>query len=229
MESGKKQIKLHGLQRSGTNYVNALLSNSLHNIDILVNRAGWKHGPYCAPWSLGYEVDVIVVAKNPYSWLVSLYKYWRSTNVGMDLSGVEFDQFVRNRAIFEEQQGAPVLYRAVNPVQHWNNMHFHWLSIRMQRKRTLIVPYELSMTRPSMVVEMVAEELGLPIGTFTPIEGVVEPSQEKAVTSEIRFDPKYYHDKKYMEYFTKDLLDFVNKELDKEVMSILDYQYEEVE
>ncbi len=78
------EIKIHGLQRSGTNYL-AYLINQNFDAKALVNAGGWKHGPYMAHWELGREVHVAVITKNPYAWLVSLYNYWgpkRAKNIG---------------------------------------------------------------------------------------------------------------------------------------------------
>ena len=141
LDPSTEYIKIHGLQRSGTNYVSHLINENFENTKVLVNTGGWKHGFYMAPWVLGKEVHVVVVVKNPYAWLVSVYDYWttRRLNVGPDLRGVPFTDFVRNRIYFEKQRDVPYLFRASNPVQHWNDMCFHWTSILFNENRIRII------------------------------------------------------------------------------------------
>jgi len=40
-----KIVKIYGLERSGTNYLQWLLEHNLEGIDIFTNQLGWKHGP----------------------------------------------------------------------------------------------------------------------------------------------------------------------------------------
>ena len=112
-------IKIYGLQRSGTNWLGFLIQENFKDVRVLVNEGGWKHGYYIIPWSLKKEVDIISIIKNPYSWLVSVYNYWgpdRKKNIGPNLKGVDFDTFVRNRYLGEQQKGIPFIMRAKNPV-----------------------------------------------------------------------------------------------------------------
>ena len=64
-------VKVHGLLRTGTNYVSALLGE---NLDVWVlgpEKGGWKHGPI----EQADDVSVVVVVKNPYTWLESFYQW----------------------------------------------------------------------------------------------------------------------------------------------------------
>jgi hypothetical protein len=225
---GIEYVKIHGLQRTGTNYLAQLINENLENTQAMMNAGGWKHGHYCAPWTLGREVHVVTITKNPYAWLVSLYNYWKHNPVGPNLDLVTFPQFVWGRAIFEESAGTPFLLRAENPVQHWNDMNFHWLTIRMNEKQSLVIPYEALLFNAEGVTEGIGQNLGLKrkAEPFCDCLKVCEPGDETPKLSEEDWSNKnYYVDEGYLDLYSNDLLKFVNKELDPEVMSMLGYRY----
>lgn len=225
LKNDVEYIKIHGLQRSGTNYVQFLLNENLET-EVLANIGGWKHGPYCFPWSLYQEVHIIVVVKNPYYWLFSLYNYWKEKKLGMNLENCFFNQFLRSNTFFEQGKGIPCLYRASNPVQYWNNMNFHWCSIRMNTKKLLIIPYEAALENPEEIVNLISEELKINKKTnFKLTTKKLEPNGEKYNFGE-DFDRSIYEKKKYLEFFDNESIEFVNNELDKELMNLLRYNYE---
>ena len=230
LDPNVEYIKIHGLQRSGTNYISHLIDTNFKNAKSLVNLGGWKHGFYAAPWFLGKEVHVIMITKNPYSWLVSMFRYWgpdKKLRIGPNLEGVTFDEFVRNRCIFERQRDIPFLYRSTNPVQHWNNMNFHWMSIRMNLKNVFVMTYEslterthltLSNIETAFKLERVNEEFSDCDKTFQPTGEITKPTDQ-------RWNKDYYKKAEYLDMFSQDLLDFVNDQLDLDVMCKLEYDY----
>ncbi len=223
-------VKIYGLQRSGTNFVSDIINKNFENTQVLVNYGGWKHGHYAAPWTLGQEVNVAVVAKNPYAWLVSIYNYWgpnRKKNIGPDLTGVPFDEFVRNRVYFEYQKSIPYLIRASNPVQHWNNMYFHWSSIRLGDKRICMIAYEAFLADPAYNIEILGKVLKLnPKAETLVSDKVLEPAGEKPKEgSEFWKDKEYYLSQDYLKMYTPKLIEFVNDQLDIELMLQFGYDY----
>jgi hypothetical protein len=227
-ESDIEYIKIYGLQRAGTNYLAMLVNDNFRNVESLINVGGWKHGHYYAPWVLGQEVHVLTITKNPYAWLSSLYKYWTNNpnRVGPNLTGVSFDQFVRSKTEFERQDGIPFLYRAQNPVQFWNDMNFHWMSIRLKEKKALVIPYEAILMNGAGVMESVGKELGLiPLPSFTDTSWSVLPSEEKPKIGETLADREHYLKEKYLDEYSPETLGFINSQLDKEVMAALGYAF----
>lgn len=222
-------IKIHGLQRTGTNYLAHLINENFQNTKVLVNLGGWKHGHYQAPWAIGEEVDVLVIAKHPYSWLVSMFNYWgpdKKLRIGMDLRGVSFDQFVRNRVIFEMQRDIPYLFRSKNPIQHWNDMYFHWMSIRLNTHKIYFVTYETLLTNSVELLENIGKTFGLTpqTKTFQNFDSTFTPAGESLRPNEERFTRRdFYLKHEYLKHYTPELLDFVNQELDLEVLGQYDY------
>ena len=232
LEKHTKYIKIYGLQRTGTNFITDLINRNFQNTKVLVNIGGWKHGTYAAPMILGQEVDILVVSKNPLAWLRSMYEYWgpnRERNIGPDLRNVAFEQFVKSPVVFEKQKDIPYLFRAANPVQYWNNMYFHYLSIFTEQKRCIAISYEsvLSDFYKSMLklsdffdLEPVSEDL-----EFTQEQKEFIPSSETPKTKDQPFSKlEYYKQRGYMKYYSQDLLEFVVNQLDREVLSKLGYQ-----
>ena len=230
LDNNTEYIKIHGLQRTGTNWLSHLINENLENSKALVNLGGWKHGHYHAPWMLGREVHVVAIAKNPYSWLISMYNYWgpdKKLRIGPDLAGVSFEQFVRNRVIVERQRDVPFLFRASNPVQYWNNMNFHWSSLRLNTKGLCFVTYEKLLKNTEGSLTDISESLGIKLKpreieksdvTFVPSGENIKPSKEK-------FSKKdYYTSGGYMDQYTPDLLRFVNEELDLDLMVSFGYE-----
>lgn len=224
-------VKAYGLQRSGTNYVTHFINENFENVKVLVNLAGWKHGPYAAPWILGQEVHVVAIAKNPYAWLVSLYKYWgpeSKINIGPDLDGIAFEEFVTCKVYFEKTKNIPYLLRASNPVQHWNNMYFHWSSIRLVEKQICLISYEKLLADPTGSLDILSKIFGFKAKFETALvcDKILEPSGEDSKLSTESWTGKtYYDNQSYLEYYTPELIEFVNKELDIEMMLQFGYDY----
>lgn len=221
-------IKIHGLQRSGTNYLTALIKSNFKDVEVWVNKGGWKHGTWRPT---DKHAHIAVISKNPYAWLHSVYRYWgeeRFCNIGPDLREVPFEQFVTSRLICEQQRAVPYLMRAANPVQFWNNQYFHWLSCRPQNANSIHIQYEAlleDVRRPlleimrTFTLDPVSADLD-----FRNIRHKCLPSGEEIHMSNSLFEGRYYKTRQYLEFYTPELIDFVNANLDPDVMNLLKYQ-----
>jgi hypothetical protein len=233
LDPSLEYIKIHGLQRSGTNYLSYLINENFENTKVLVNLGGWKHGHYMAPWSVGKEVHVVVIVKNPYSWLTSVYDYWgtsRRLRIGPDLTGVPFEDFVQNRIYVEAQKDIPYLFRASNPVQHWNNMNFHWTTIRLNSKSLFVVTYESLLSNQEQCLQQISKSFGL---TRKPklesCDNVVLPSDEEIHIGDKKWDKeRFYKNEQFMDMYSPETLKFVNDQLDLDLMIGLGYEYKGV-
>lgn len=218
-------IKIFGLQRSGTNWLTSLLRRNFRDVDVWVNKGGWKHG-YWRPSNA--KANILVVSKSPYAWLHSVYRYWgpeRKLNIGPDLRDVSFRDFLGSRLVLEQQRDVPFLYRAANPIQHWNNMHLHWLSIRGEN--VVQVQYEALLANIHKPLLQIMDRFNLdPISKDLKFENTMQtclPSGEDTRLSSTNFDASHYHQAKFMEAYDSELLAFVNQNLDPDVMKMLGY------
>jgi hypothetical protein len=219
-------IKIYGLQRSGTNFISHLINENFPTAKALVNLGGWKHGHYFVPWAMGEELHCLTIVKNPYAWLV--YNYWgphRKMNMGPELQGVPFEDFVKHKIFIEKQKHVPFLFRAINPVQHWNDMNFHWMSVRMNAKCMFVLPYEMTLSQPENVIKHISQKFNIkPIEkSVVSADKTFMPSGENIKFDTESFDKEYYKNKEYMTSYTPELLEFVNGQLDLDLMIRLGY------
>lgn len=221
-----EEIKIYGLQRSGTNYLTYLVNENFEDVEVLVNKNGWKHGTYVVPEK---EQHVLVIVKNPYSWLLSLYNYWgpnRVRKVGPDLTGVPFEDFIMNKVHFEAQKDVPYLYRSCNPIQHWNSMNFHWTSIRLKTKSLVVVKYESLISNKEKCLDLIANSFGIKRKQqLKDCEKLFVPSGQSV---EENWDGSYYLESKFLESYTPETFSFVNEQLDLDLMIGFDYEYKGV-
>lgn len=229
LEPEIEYVKIHGLQRSGTNYIAYLINENYENCRSLINVGGWKHGHYKIPLTLEHEVHVLTIVKNPYSWLVSMYNYWKNKNIGQDLCGVPFKDFVKNRAIFERQKDVPYLFRAANPVQHWNNMNFHWCSILIDTKKLFILRYESLISNKEMCLNEISKLFSLKRkDVIQDCTNSMIPADELPKPSEQKWQKEFYDNRAYLDLYDQETFDFVNNQLDLDVMIAFRYEYEGV-
>ena len=134
---------------------------------------------------------------------------------------MSFEDFVQNRVIVERQRDVPFLFRASNPVQHWNNWNFHWTTIRLNSKKLCCLTYESLLVSTEEVLDQIGQAFDLKrktneiVGstdTFTPSGENLKPSGEKFKKRE------FYKNREYMKNFTPSILEFVNNELDLDLM-----------
>lgn len=232
LDTSIEYIKIHGLQRSGTNYLSYLINENFENTKVLVNIGGWKHGYYMCPWATGKEIHTLVIVKNPYSWLSSIYDYWgpgRKKNIGPDLKGVPFDDFVRNRICLEPQKDIPYLLRASNPIQHWNNMNFHWTTIRLNEKSLFVVTYESLLNNTEMCLNKISSSFSIKRKlNIDNCKNTVLPSDEHIIVGDEWTKKKFYDEEKYLNLYNSETIQFVNDQLDLDLMIGFGYEYKEV-
>src|SRR5262249_29942742 len=138
-----------------------------------------------------------------------------------------------------------------NPIQHWVRMNEHWLAFELKARRKFFFRYEDVLADPFGKIQELVKSLGLqrrrPFlyrvakffgltangpGFFLPkvrLGAVRDRYKGKEFKRGQNFDPKRYTERRYLDAFTPDLLDFVNKQLDSGLLSRLGYQMLEPE
>ncbi|MBD3322743.1 MAG: hypothetical protein GF350_16700 [Chitinivibrionales bacterium] len=232
-------VKIFGLQRSGTNFLSILLQEN-YNARILVTTGGPKHDHYQVPLHLGMELKSIVCTKNPYAWIASIHKYCKEHNLQDNPPPIK--DFIRDRFTLRRTlMGSPIkkfytytTNRAANPIQYWNNYGYHWLkqadSITVPY---LIVQYEQLLKEPEEYSNAVANLLKLERNDndfYIPqkrLKGWGEAPNRNNATEDKTFSRKdYFINKQYLNLFDKEDIEFINNELDYEVMDALSYEKE---
>ena len=200
------KYKIHGLQRTGTNYLNLLLTTN-YDLEAEKEKGGWKHGFYEA-----VEMPVIVTVKNPYSWIDSIHRYsnsHREKRKRMDLP-----TFIRSKYSFEGMESE-------SPMDHWNKMNNHWWDLASEIK-TYTIPYEHIQQDPKMTCDSIANVFNLPKSEkFYNPTGVVLPSEQEY--SQRPFDNEYYNESLYLKKYSKEDLSYINDCLDYNLMECFGY------
>lgn len=216
-------IKIFGLQRSGTNYISDLIKSNFQDVEVWQNRGGWKHG-FWRPTNI--KTNILVIHKSPYAWLHSVYRYWgqeRKLNIGPDLREVSFHDFLGSRLVLEAQRDVPFLYRAANPIQHWNNMTLHWMSI--VGENVLHIRYESLLGGIHNPLLLVMDQFGLePKSKDLDFHNTKKTCLPSGDLGESDFDSARYDQAKFLEAYSPEITNFVNANLDREVMGVLGYK-----
>jgi len=224
-----KTLKLYGLPRSATTVGKWLIRQNL-DVAVLASVGGSKHGPYCL-MELGINVDgIVLVTKNPYAWLWSVFK-WAKTKKKKYQCPKNFHAMLRS-PIVSPNPGYRDKYH--NPVVWFNMMNYHWLSV--QREPLVVLRHEDIVLTPVKALQAVAAKFGLAWrGKFKPAKKVVRASAALGKDAEGDWDSaeraenfarEFYVKKQYMANFKPKDIKHVNAWLDKDVMERLGYTLE---
>jgi hypothetical protein len=161
----------------------------------------------------------ILCVKNPYAWLVSCYRYFRS-GLGADLTIP--DQFVnRPDMSFTEFVMTPS-YDFPTPVDRWNRMYRLWLQT-LPNSRTFIVRHEDQLRDQIEVLLQAQQRLGLtPLGRLEAIVRRVDVDEALGPPMNVN----YYLCREYMHEYTRGLVKMVNATLDQKLMREFKYDFE---
>lgn len=204
-------IKLYGLQRTGTNYcLNVLCENFERTARVLDNGLGWKHGPVVDPeaWLKRHDkhlselrgetrrVCVLMLTKNPLAWFVSFARYY-------DFLG----EWERHQQLVRCTMNN---YAAIQ--RNWLDVMSHFYdTIRLVRFEDLLVEYQTTM-------HGIAKQFSLPVKkthVFENIDNEVRPTG--ATENPFNAHRVYYAQQRYKEHIPPELealiLDSVSDDL----------------
>jgi hypothetical protein len=219
-------LKLHGAFRSGTNYVRALLELN-YNVTVVANSGGWKHAPVPATFDRDHGWPIVGVVKDPYSWLVSLWRH-ADGSVHFECGGT-WRHFLREPITITHAGKSEVpLYRFASPVDYWNAMAVNLLSIR---DRASVVRYEDALADPVLVCKHLAGQFGLTPreGEFTFVERRTRNMVDRPRTTaeeyvtDVEFDASWYSEQRYWDEWSRRDRRWVSSRLDPDAMRSLRY------
>lgn len=215
-------FKLFGLQRSGTNLAWLLILENFKAIS-LEHGNEWKHG-YISDnhrsWTEdGQPVRLVICIKNPYSWLVSCYNYFKvqkdvDPSIDRNFQGTwDFAQFVQSPS-----------YGFKNPIDRWNSLNRHWLEFPAQKEFSEFILHE-SMLHPQGQYDVLTRMQRNQ--HFSRRRGAIHIVSQKidiGMQFHGRFDAEYYQNKRYLKCYSKHLLDFLNDSVDDQLLQLFGYQ-----
>lgn len=158
------RLKVYGLPRSGTNYVQQLLERNFRLRSLGSEGGGaWKHGPV----STSSIVPAVVVTKHPYTWLRSLRR-WEIAH-GRCAEATSMLEFLDRPVTLPKLSAA---WGAERPAAIWNAAVRHWDERCDAAPNVAVVGYEAVVDDLVGSLGYVQDALGLtPRGVFRDIEG----------------------------------------------------------
>jgi len=197
------QVKQFGLQRTGTNWLAVILRRNFQ-VAVLVNKGGWKHGGYHVHTNLGHHTHVLVLAKHPLSWLVSMHRYVHATHK-------------KKKITF------PTYVRSTEPIVKWNLYYRYWLDFKPKAgTKKAIIRYETLIEHPEATCDRLATKFGFP-RKREPFDAFTNRVRAGEKDSGRPFNMTYYSKNKWMKCYSPQLRDFVSKQLDWSVVKELGY------
>ncbi|WP_299971123.1 hypothetical protein [uncultured Roseobacter sp.] len=181
---------------------------------------GWKHmNPDVA--RIGADalssVRFLMVVKNPYSWLLSLFQ--RPYHVGG--KDTRFEEFLeRHLGVMEQREN--IGRDPLSPVEVWNRKMRGYQVLKAAAKHAMIVRYEDFLEDEAAALERVATQLGITLrGTHIPITGGVKHADGELSHKDYA---TYYLQEKWRDRLSKSALERINAELDPDLVTRLGYQ-----
>lgn len=184
------RLQILGKQRTGTNYLAELVSR---NLEAEVRQDG-KHGPITAGIERYDPEGYLVLAKHPWSWLVS-FRDWHShpdwdkpERLWRQLKGL----------LVETPRFDP--FKARDWLQDYALAYDYWARV-LPQDATVRIRYEDLLADLAGELARVAEAFALdPPERYEDVGERVEPGGE---VSESPFDPTYYVEERWREAFTE--------------------------
>jgi hypothetical protein len=227
----KKYIKQYGLERSGTNYIRALIEENIEDVRVLSNLFGHKHKTYTSINYKNYnhkedqevktelddetlnfikeqfinnQIYYLITVKEPYSWIVSYHKcYWIKENSGL----LDHNKIIKYSNI-------------------WNETHKNWLeNIIYQNKKFFIVMYEDMLINPNNIVNAISTKFKLKQKQkFVNINNYMKEGADWNYKKNIgtkSFNKKdYYLNKQYLNEINE-FIDLIKKTIDHKLLNTI--------
>lgn len=222
----KSGVKVYGEMRTGTNYLVALIASNYPNISIYRSGFGWKHG---APrvdviknWynKNGVPLKLILITKDPFSWVWSI--------ISGALRGILSKQHIlkdkKNKLKDLDLLTDKRVHKSL--VDRWNKRNRVWLETIEKfnldtGKYKLItgvhIPY-VSLIRNAK--QVLKSNLGKFKKPFANISKVVNPGN---IVSGQSFNKDYYIKRRFMNSLPKDLIRYIKKHIDRDLVIKLGY------
>jgi len=220
-------VKQYGLERSGTNYIKALIELNCPNTFVAASAFGPKHNMYepvdldsydprydkkirideltddevCAIKSRfrDNQVYYLISIKNPYSWIVSFRKY-----------------------MARHELECPYIQELVNK---WNEYNKNWHDLILSKPgRGAFVEYFTLIKNPEIMVKRIASKFNIPLNpVFHDIKNNMGEGTDRKSVNHITPEPfnkiDYYKNQEYMKDLSSDEIYFISKKADFSLFS----------
>lgn len=204
-------IKIYGPIRSGTNFLEFLIRNNL-GVEPLVNQFAWKHSVFINEDIQAFNA---IMYKNVYAWTQSVYQYSKSTNF-FKMPKNSMKSFIRSPFVFRERSAN---LDSANIVQFYNECYASWLNSGAEKifinYENLLLSTKDQLNKLAQITgNMIVEEIVYPVKNILPHES----KTIKKTTTFNYHKENYYKNKQYMSGFDAEDIDFIESNLDKNII-----------
>jgi hypothetical protein len=207
-------IKIHGLLRTGTNYLEALLRRNFHVQCLAPWEEGWKHGP-CQYVPTCFYVFLV---KDPYAWIVSFRNWERLHNRSSATSLAEFAR---------QPLTHPRLVSAWNdvgtPIEAWNRTLASWQA-HEGKPNTLFLRYEDLIRDPEAAMAGIRARFGLSARQPAFVDVTSRADTWRTPNPRAPLDVGYYRHEKFLDEFDEPALSLLRAALDRQLLRRFDYR-----
>lgn len=179
---------------------------------------GWKHGfpmeNLIRDFAGKHPLAVVGVCKNPYSWLLSLYR----NPYHLDGKCQTFTAFLKAPCSVVGREHAGEAFK--NPIELWNAKNRAFFELSESELPVLLLRYEDILAEPEFSVERVASVCKL--NRVKPFRGV-ELSTKGEKERHFEDYRSYYLDEKWRVELTEEDIERINRDIDSELCGKLGY------
>ena len=239
----KVRVKIFGERNTGTNYLKKLIADNFE-VDILrgaiskgslftfrewtkdlffsltkSNNLGWKHSKVDDNLlkNTAQKTFVITLTKNPYSFLLSLYKrpyHYKGNKLSSFLDFLNHNWELRKR---DNIQGSQSLE---TPIDLWNIKNGSYIEFAKNNKNTIQIRYEDLLESPIKIIEKISASIDLPLKKmFSNYHASTKDDNKRFSDYQ-----KYYLNEEWKEKLTEKEVELINSKLDKRVVRYFGYE-----
>ncbi len=210
-KSSNKKIKVFGERNSGTIYLEKLLRKNFKVQVLDYYTLGWKHRLAPSETEISSQdssIIYLILVKNPYSWLRSMY---RKPYHQEELKRLDFNEFIE----FPYGDYA-------NPVIMWNTKYASYLNLENYVENIAFLKYEDLLKFPEKTLNDIKNRFDLTPSMywFSDIQNQLTNNHGELKK---KFHKNYYLQEKWKSEYSPELFNLVNKHLDKNLMTTFGY------
>lgn len=207
------------------------------------NNLGWKHSLVMRPEVLksmkicSKNLHYITLTKNPYSWLLSLYKRPYHYNYKFSIfknpylrlltlyrrpyhytvKKLSFEQFLLSEWITTKRERTDKIIE--NPIELWNMKNRSYLNLH-KNFDSLSLKYEELIANPEALIIKIKEKFKI-YYKYSSFQNISQST--KGDKKDFSFYRKYYLEEQWKEQLSEESISIINQYLDKDLLNYYDY------
>ncbi|WP_099237332.1 hypothetical protein [Synechococcus sp. BDU 130192] len=157
----------------------------------------------------------LTITKNPYSWLLSLYK--RPYNSHIHNEKLTFEDFLQQQWKTLNRDNVDVILR--NPIELWNIKNRSYL--RLDSKKTIHITTEAIFENPEAIIDKISQKF------FIEKKSKVFTNYDQSTkdrTKNFLYYRNYYLSEKWRKELSQEAVMLINQSIDKKLMNYFGYK-----